>query len=135
MGSISLEEPHFEVQSALQQVENDPGKLSAIKPHPLGVRPSGNALTSAVNLRASIGTFNILSDETLSSFLEWLDTSSLLALGSTCRALYAFTSNEDLWRNLFIAYVFLACLSLRTSASSSGIAVASCFIGLELMSL
>lgn len=130
MGSISLEEPLSELHPASEQIEVALGKPSTIRPHPLGIRPSGNALTSAVNLRASTGIFNILSDETLTSLLEWLDTSSLLALGSTCRALYAFTSNEELWRNLFIAYVFFACLSLRTSFPSS-IPVAHCSTALE----
>jgi hypothetical protein len=70
--------------------------------HPLGVRPSGNAFASDVNLKFSMGLFARLPDEMLASFLETLPPADLLRLGGTCRALHAFTSNEELWRALFI---------------------------------
>ena len=108
MGSISVASPLLEGSTSLQN-NGDVLKetSSAIRPHPLGVRPSGNALTVSHNLRDSSGTFNVLPDEVLMLLLDWLDPPSLLALGATCRALYAFTSNDELWRTLFIAYVSL----------------------------
>ncbi|KAJ9310275.1 hypothetical protein DTO217A2_54 [Paecilomyces variotii] len=70
--------------------------------HPLGVKPSGNGLTATWDLRTAIGTFNILPDEILLMLLEYLDSASLLNIGRTCKALYAFTRSEDLWKTLFV---------------------------------
>jgi F-box associated protein len=70
--------------------------------HPLGVKPSGNGLTAAWDLRTAMGDFNALSDDAILVLLEYLDSSSLLKLGRTCKALYAFTRSEDLWKTLFI---------------------------------
>lgn len=73
-----------------------------VKRHPLGVRPSGNALTSPANLKDSCGRFAALPDELLAQLLEVLEARDLLGLGGTCRALHAFTRNEELWRTLFV---------------------------------
>ncbi|PWY70349.1 Clavaminate synthase-like protein [Aspergillus sclerotioniger CBS 115572] len=73
----------------------------AIPGHPLGVKPSGNALLAAENLRHAIGTFNLLPDELILMLLESLDGPSLLSIGRTCKAFYAFTRAEDLWKALF----------------------------------
>lgn len=70
--------------------------------HPLGVKPSGNALTATRDLRAAIGAFNALPDEVILILFEYLDASSLLSIGRTCKALYAFTRSEELWKTLFI---------------------------------
>ncbi|KAJ0426084.1 hypothetical protein BJY00DRAFT_298225 [Aspergillus carlsbadensis] len=75
---------------------------NAIPGHPLGVKPSGNALLAAVNLRNAIGTFGLLPDELILSLLEFLDCPSFLQLGRTCKAFYAFTRAEDLWKTIFI---------------------------------
>lgn len=77
--------------------------MAAIHTHPLGVRPSGNRLTIAVrDVRAHMGSFSRVPDEVLHLVLEWLDMSTLLKVGSTCKALFAFASNEELWRSIFI---------------------------------
>ncbi|KAK4628926.1 F-box protein [Fulvia fulva] len=73
-----------------------------VRRHPLGVRPSGNALTSNVNLKASTGHFAALPDELIAQILEIFQPQDLLRLGGTCRALHAFTRNEELWRTLFV---------------------------------
>lgn len=73
-----------------------------VRRHPLGVRPSGNALTSNVNLKDSCGGFARLPDELIAQLLEILDARDLLRLGGTCRGLHAFTRNEELWRALFV---------------------------------
>lgn len=78
------------------------GDSTAVRRHPLGVRPSGNAFTSKINLKAACGTFALLPDEILASFLEYLQPSDLLRLGSTCRALHAFTRSEELWKAIFV---------------------------------
>lgn len=74
----------------------------AIPPHPLGVKPLGNAYTTRRNLKASAGSFKRLPDELLVHFLEYLEAVDLLKLGGTCKALYAFTRFEDLWKTLFV---------------------------------
>ena len=73
-----------------------------IRRHPLGIRPSGNGYTSHCDLKDSCGSFALLSDELLVQFLGILEAPDLLRLGSTCRALYAFTNNDELWRALFV---------------------------------
>ncbi|RAL02950.1 putative F-box and JmjC domain protein [Aspergillus ibericus CBS 121593] len=84
-----------------QSVE-DLSAHEAIPGHPLGVKPSGNALLAAENLRHAIGTFNLLPDELILMLLEYLDGPGLLSIGRTCKAFYAFTRAEDLWKALFI---------------------------------
>ena len=70
--------------------------------HPLGVRPSGNALGADRNLSHSTGTFQNLPDELLLALLQWLDEPELLNLGESCRAFYAYTTHDQLWRDLWI---------------------------------
>jgi hypothetical protein len=82
--------------------DQDEQTATFVARHPLGVRPSGNAFASDVNLKTSMGLFARLPDELLASFLETLPPADLLRLGGTCRALHAFTRNEELWRALFI---------------------------------
>jgi hypothetical protein len=74
-----------------------------IQRHPLGVRPSGNALTAEEGLRGHMGDFGCIPDELVLTLLEWLDENALLGLGSTCKALYAYTTYDQLWKDLWIA--------------------------------
>ncbi|KAJ5520446.1 hypothetical protein N7463_000899 [Penicillium fimorum] len=74
----------------------------AIPSHPLGVKPSGNALLATWSLRNAIGTFQHLPDELILLLLEHLDGPSLLRIGRTCKAFYAFTRAEELWKALFV---------------------------------
>ncbi len=76
--------------------------VTLVRRHPLGVRPSGNALTSYTDSKASCGQFSRLPDELIAQFLETLQVPHLLRLGATCRALHAFTRSEELWRALFV---------------------------------
>lgn len=73
-----------------------------VRRHPLGIRPSGNALTSRVNQKDASGFFARLPDDLIALLLEILKAYDLLRLGGTCRALHAFTRNEELWRALFV---------------------------------
>ena len=74
-----------------------------IQPHPLGVRPSGNALTANEDLRCNLGVLSLLPDQLVLTILEWLDENALLRLGAACRALYAYSTCDQLWRDLWIA--------------------------------
>jgi len=97
----SAERPakRLKVQSDSHDESQD---TSLVKRHPLGVRPSGNALTSTINLKTSCGLFTLLPDELLMQLLESLGARDLLQLGSTSKALHAFTRSEELWRALFV---------------------------------
>lgn len=84
------------------QDEDENSDAMLVRRHPLGVRPAGNALTARTNAKTSSGHFALLPDELLAQLLEILQPQDLLRLGGTCRALHAFTRNEELWRTLFV---------------------------------
>ena len=71
-----------------------------VRPHPQGVRPSGNAVSVRSNAVSSMGFLAVLGDEILLSILSWLSIDDLRKLGSTCRALFAFTCHDELWKPL-----------------------------------
>lgn len=87
-----------------QYEQDDDSQVLAVPRHPLGVKPSGNSYAATTNDRVAIGSFAALPDEILLNFLEYLDETSLLKLGATCRALYVFSRTEDLWKTLFLEY-------------------------------
>ena len=70
--------------------------------HPLGVRPSGNALTSEENAQKYMGTFGRLPDSLTLLLLEFLNQDSLVNLGGTCRGFYAYTAYDQLWRDIAV---------------------------------
>lgn len=84
---------------------------NTIPPHPLGVKPSGNSYTATSNDKDVIGSWRALPDEMIAIILEHLDSPALRNLGATCRFLFAFCRSEDLWKALFIEYVFYLCSS------------------------
>lgn len=81
---------------------DDESMAVAVPVHPLRVKPAGNAYTASDNIKSRCGRFASLPDELLSHILESFDADALLRLGSTCRALYAFTRLDELWRALFV---------------------------------
>lgn len=91
------------VSTAISYGEED-SSVTVVPLHPLGIRPAGNAYTSSSNIRSTIGTFDSLPDELIVQVLEYLHSISLLQLGATCKAFYAFSRLEDLWKALFIGY-------------------------------
>jgi hypothetical protein len=82
--------------------EEDEDVTTAIPPHPLDIKPAGNAYTASQNSKTHCGSFARLPDELLNHILESFDADALVRLGSTCRALYAFTRLDELWRALFV---------------------------------
>lgn len=89
--------------SAANFVDEDAEDVAVALPtHPLDVKPAGNAYTASENLKSRCGAFAQLPDELLSHMLESFDADVLVRLGSTCKALYAFTRLDELWRALFI---------------------------------
>ncbi|KAK1084532.1 hypothetical protein LTR48_005366 [Friedmanniomyces endolithicus] len=92
----------FDSDSLLTKDVGTKDGASLVRKHPLRVRPSGNALTSPVNLKSACGLFASVPDELLVLLLEALGARDLLRFGASCRALHAFARNEELWRALFI---------------------------------
>ena len=74
----------------------------AVPSHPLGIKPNGNAYTANENLKSAAGYFAVLPDELLVMVLECLDAKSLRKIECCCKALYAFSRLEDLWKTLCI---------------------------------
>lgn len=80
------------------------------RPHPLGIKPSGNALllaASVSSIRAkTLGPLlGSLPDELLMTiFQELTDPKDLLRLGHTCKALYAFAWTDELWKHMVYRY-------------------------------
>ncbi|KIW32960.1 uncharacterized protein PV07_04467 [Cladophialophora immunda] len=93
-------------QTSLLQDNNaaDTGTSSEdeVEPHSLGLRPSGNALTSQENAQTSMGPFGLLPDTLMLMLLEFLDRRALLNLGATCRGLYAYCTCDQLWRDIAV---------------------------------
>jgi hypothetical protein len=89
--------------SPAANVQNDDEDVAiALPSHPLGIKPAGNAYTASENIKANCGSFARLPDELLSHIFESFEADNLIRLGSTCRALYAFTRLDELWRALFV---------------------------------
>ena len=82
--------------------DEDVATETAVPLHPLGVKPAGNAYTASENIKSRCGLFARLPDELLSHMFESFEADVLIRLGSTCRALYAFTRLDELWRALFV---------------------------------
>ena len=75
---------------------------SVVPHHPLHVKPSGNLYTTPINIKDKTGNLSLLPDEVLIQVLEILGSRSLCNVGQTCKALYAFSRLEDMWKTLFI---------------------------------
>ena len=86
----------------------------AFKAHPLGVKPSGNSLAASENSASNMGLFGGLPDETVLVLLEWLDSKSLLRVGASCRGFYAYSTCDQLWKDLFIMYADFLFLTLSS---------------------
>lgn len=95
--------PKKRIRWASLPPEEESIPADAIPPHPLGLKPAGNAYTSSVNSKSKIGFFGCLPDEMVMGMLEMLEARELVRLGGTCRFFYAFTRAEELWRGLFVA--------------------------------
>lgn len=73
--------------------------------HPLGIKPAGNVYLADANIKGSAGYFATLPDELIVQVLEFLDAVALRQLQHTCKALFAFTRLEDLWKIICVEYV------------------------------
>ena len=78
----------------------------AVPMHPLRIKPLGNeyATPKNKNIKQAAGLLAGLPDESIIQVLEYLDATDLNSLGCACKALYAFSRFEDLWKALCIEY-------------------------------
>lgn len=100
---IAVEVTALEHDIATLQAHREEKEESCLRKHPLGLRPSGNALTSKQDLSLSMGIFGRIPDTLLLLLLEYLDQPALLRLGHTCRGLFAFTAYDQIWRELALS--------------------------------
>ena len=82
----------------------------AVPLHPLRIQPSGNGYTAPQTIKQAAGLFANLPDESIIQVLEYLDATSLRWLGCACKALYAFSRVEELWKTLCVEYELLLSL-------------------------
>lgn len=69
--------------------------------HPLSIKPSGNAYAAGKNLKWAAGAFSCLPDELILQVFEYLDATTLTKV-ATCKALYAFSRSDDLWKKIAV---------------------------------
>ena len=87
--------------------------LSVVPPHPQGIKPSGQVYLAEKDIKTAAGFFSVLPDEVIAQILDSLDIPSLLQVGLTCKALWAFSRlDESLWRTRYIKYAFSILLSV-----------------------
>ncbi|KAL8734768.1 MAG: hypothetical protein Q9181_003053 [Wetmoreana brouardii] len=86
--------------------------------HPLDIKPLGNVYAAKTNIKAKAGLFALLPDELITQVIDWFDPITLLHLGCTCKALYAFSRQEELWKTLFIRPFLCAHTSLLPYATN-----------------
>ncbi|KAL9604815.1 MAG: hypothetical protein Q9219_000263 [cf. Caloplaca sp. 3 TL-2023] len=72
--------------------------------HPLEIKPLGNAYTAEASIKEMAGLFAPLPDDLITQIIDWLLPTELLRLGGTCKALYAFSRQEELWKSLLLRF-------------------------------
>lgn len=107
--TIGMASLHVANRSSTPLTEDE---TRVLPPHPVGVKPAGNAFSAVENSKVMAGLFLSLSDELILQVLEFLDHWSLLRLGASCKLFYAFCRFDDLWKTLFIEYDFYFFFSL-----------------------
>ena len=91
-----LDKPRLQPEEPLETV---------IPCHPLGIKPLGNLYLARRNIKEAAGLFYSIPDDLLIQILEFLEPLPLLKLGASCKALWAFSRHEDLWRTQYVKYV------------------------------
>lgn len=104
-----------------REAKDESSEAAGVPTHPLRVKPLGNALDAAENIKDMAGSFSRLPDELLVQILEYLEGVDLLRCGSSCRALYAYCNLDELWKALMIVYVQILNLDWSCSAESSNL--------------
>ena len=79
-----------------------------VRPHPLGIKPSGNALLAGATAQRTktLGPLlGQLPDEVLMTIIQEItDPKTLLALGHVCKCLYGFCWTDELWKHMVHRY-------------------------------
>ncbi|CAN3376728.1 hypothetical protein DIURU_001512 [Diutina rugosa] len=82
--------------------------FSVSVPHPLNVKPQGNALMADTERleqyrRHGLGHLSIWPDELVMTLLGYLDQQDLLSMSHTSKMMYAFGYDEELWKKVVVA--------------------------------
>ena len=104
------------VQQKRQRTYPSPSRTISIlsianKQHPLNVKPSGNtfiAIDPEILSKSQqlLGDLNRFPDNIILHIISYIDdVPSLLALSHTSRILYALTSDEEHWKQIYIANI------------------------------
>lgn len=74
------------------------------KPHPYGVRPSGNALFDGITecRTGGLGMLRVLEDDLLLDLLSYCDIKTLARLSQCSKAAYVFAHCEDLFKTIVL---------------------------------
>eukprot|EP00808_Paulinella_micropora_P020632 g16778.t1 len=96
---------HPASQSGEDEVEGEGGP--AAEPHPYGVQPEGNMYLDPDNAGHAVrtrglGHMSVLKDDTILSLLKMLEPRDLCRLCAASRALYAFSHEEEVWRDVVL---------------------------------
>ncbi|KAH7108417.1 Clavaminate synthase-like protein [Auriculariales sp. MPI-PUGE-AT-0066] len=103
--SVSLQ--HSERDSASDRGATPPPAESLFRPHPLQIKPSGNALMNPERVRNArihgLGAFAVLPDELILDLLTSLDAATLFKLQAVSRAFFVFTRSDTTWKHLYLS--------------------------------
>ncbi|KAK3300948.1 uncharacterized protein B0H64DRAFT_334574 [Chaetomium fimeti] len=83
--------------------QDDSSLGSSVPPHPFGIKPLGNKyFFNGEDARTSLGVLQIVPDEILMQFLEYLDARTLRLFGYTCKFLLGCCMADDIWKAIFL---------------------------------
>lgn len=82
--------------------------FSVSVPHPLNVKPQGNALIADASQLAEsrsqgLGALAIWTDDLIMQLLGYLDQPELVLMSHTLKIMYAFGYDEELWKKVVVA--------------------------------
>ena len=103
----SNDQPHFRSKKSRRAVPSTSASTSTLSlPHPLAVKPAGNAFFASTpsNRSLTLGSIAILSDELIMHILTsyHLSAPEIATLSCVSRGMRAFANSEAIWRNLFV---------------------------------
>lgn len=108
--SVGLERPSSHMSQSVSRRRHPPDhpkeELPTIVPcHPHGIKPSGQVYFGTQDLKTAAGFFSLLTDDLILHLLGFLGIPSVLKVGSTCKALWAFSRlDESFWRSKYFEY-------------------------------
>lgn len=105
---MTTDESDYKRRKLLKDPLRTISTFSVSPPHPLNVKPGGNALLVgqkfAEEKKSQLGYLSSWPDELILEFFSYItDIPTLLSLSHTSRLLYAYTYDEELWKKTYIS--------------------------------